>query len=536
MATVSMQETPLDSSYRDNDRLVTLASILLVSLMLACVSISAVQLGQALFPGWQGGHLMPLAFLVALEAMYAQRAIRHYSLFSSEWLLYRLSEWIFILIVLKLAEYTARGSAALLTDIPLWVQDFKTYFFTADYLIACSLILLIWGLSTEFAGLLSKLEVNERLLAQEREAGISEDRGSLRQQLLTLIMVVGAGLIVMTTLLRSDWQFIWKDRPPLQVGTANLLLYFILALLLLSLTQFSLLRIHWSFEEISINRDLAKRWIYYSLVFLILLVSVASLLPTQYTIGLLDVLGLLASLLVNLLTLLAFLLLLPISILFNFFMSLFNAGEESPQMNVQPPPDLIPVQPTGNSWLDLVASIIFWLIFIGVIGFAFFYYLQQRKDIWNYFRHTPFLERLSHFWRVVKNWLRGVNQGIGAVVDAGMQRIRSFRSTRQGSEGLPGFIRLRRLTARQRVYFYYLAMLRRSGERGVSRHPDQTPYEYARELSDWVPEARDEVSSLTNVFVEARYSLHEVTQQHAGRVRQSWIRIKKVLKSAFKRS
>ena len=224
-----MQADRLDSSYKDNDRLVTLASYLLVSLMLACVAISAVQLGQALFPGWQGGHLMPLAFLVALEAMYAQRAIRHYSLFSFEWLLRRLSEWIFILIVLKLAEYAVRGSAALLTDIPLWVQDFKTYFFTADYLIACSLILLIWGLSTEFAGLLSKLEVNERLLAQEREAGISEDRGSLRQQLLTLIMVVGAGLIVMTTLLRSDWQFIWKDRPPLQVGTANLLLYFIVA-------------------------------------------------------------------------------------------------------------------------------------------------------------------------------------------------------------------------------------------------------------------------------------------------------------------
>jgi hypothetical protein len=531
-----MEEAHLDSNFRDNDRLVTLASYLLVCLMLACVSISAVQLGQALFPGWQGGYLAPLAFLVALEAMYAQRAIRNYSLFSPEWLLRRLSEWVFILLVLKLAEYALRGPGQLLADIPLWVQDFKAYFITPDYLVACSLISLIWGLSTEFAELLSQLEVNERLLAQERETGISEDRGKLRQQLLTLIMVVGGGLIIMTTLLRSDWEFIWRNRPPLQVGTANLLVYFILALLLLSLTQFSLLRVQWSFEEISINRDLAKRWIYYSLVFLIFLVIVASLLPTQYTIGLLDVLSLLAALLVNLLTLLAFLLLLPIALLFNLLMSLFSAGEEPAQMNVQPPPELIPRQPTGDSWLELVASIIFWVIFVGVIGFAVFYYLQQRKDIWDYFRHAPFLKRLSRIWLSVRNWLRDINQGIAAAVEASLQRIRSLGSARQGSESLIGFISLRRLTARQRVFFYYLAMLRRSRERGVPRHPGQTPYEYARQLSNRVPEAQDDVSSLTNVFVEAKYSLHEVTQQQAGRVRQSWERIKKMLKSALRRS
>jgi hypothetical protein len=266
------------------------------------------------------------------------------------------------------------------------------------------------------------------------------------------------------------------------------------------------------------------------------LVIVASLLPTQYTIGLLDVLSLLAALLVNLLTLLAFLLLLPISLLFNLLMSLFSAGKEPAQMNVQPPPELIPRQPTGDSWLELLASIIFWVIFVGVIGFAVLYYLQQRKDIWDYFRHAPFLKRLSRIWLSVRNWLRDVNQGIAAVVEASMQRIRDLRSTRQGGESLIGFISLRRLTARQRVFFYYLAMLRRSRERGMPRHPGQTPYEYARQLSNRVPEAQDDVSSLTNVFVEAKYSLHEVTQQQAGRVRQSWERIKKMLKSALRRS
>ncbi len=528
-----MKNSELDPQFKTNDRLVTLASYLLVSLMLACFSVSAVQLGMALLPSWQGGYLIPLSILISLEAMYAQRAIRNYPIFSTEWALRRISEWVFILLVIKLAEFAARGPAQLFAEIPLWAQDFKTYFITPDYLVACGLAFVIWGLSSEFAELLAKMEVNERMLAVEREAGISEDRHKHRQQLLSMIMFVGAVLIIMTTLLRSDWEVVWKNRPPLLFGTANLMAYFVLALILLSLTQFSILRVHWSLEQISISRDLSKRWIYYSAAFLILLVIVASLLPTRYTIGLLDVLSLFLGFFINLMMLVAFLLLLPISLLFNLLMSFFSTSETAPQMNIQPPPDLIPRQAAGNSWLELVASIGFWVIFIAVIGFAVYYYLQQRKDVWRYFRDAPLIERLKDLWVVIKNWLRGVNQGIVTAVDAGMQRIRGLRVSRLNGEHLPGFLSLRKLSARQRVFFYYLAMLRRGGERGVPRHVDQTPYEYASELGSRLPEASEEVSSLTNAFVEARYSRHEVTRDQVGIVRQSWERIKKALKSTL---
>lgn len=531
-----MNDPNLDTQYRESDRLVSLASYLLVSLMLACVSISAVQLGMALLPGWQAEYLIPVTILISLEAMYAQRANRRHAVFSSEWTLHRLSEWVFILVVLKLAEFVVRGPAQLFTEIPLWAQDFKTYFLTSDYLIACGLTFVIWGLSTEFAELLAQLEINERLLAVEREAGISEDRSKLRQQLLSLILMVGAVLIIMVTLMRSDWEFIWKGRPPLQIGTANLLAYFILALILLSLTQFSLLRVHWSLEQISISRDLAKRWLFYSASFLLLLVIVASLLPTRYTIGLLDVLSLLLGLILNLMALIAFLLLLPISFLFNLIMSLFNTSETPSHMQVQPPPDLIPHQAAGNSWVELLASVMFWLIFIGVIGFAIVYYFQQRKDLWKTLRSMPLLEPFRHFWRIVRDWLKSVNQGLAAVVDAGLHRIRSLRVSRSGGDDRVGFLSLRKLSARQRVFFYYLAMLRRGGERGLPRLQDQTPFEYAQELSNRVPEAQAEVTTLTQNFVEAKYSLHEVTTQHVGIVRQSWERIKKELKSALRSS
>ena len=104
-----MKDSELDSQFKVNDRLVTLASYLLVSFMLACFSISAVQLGKALLPSWQGEYLVPLTLLISLEALYAQRAIRRFPTLSSEWALRRLSEWVVILVVLKLAEFAVRG-------------------------------------------------------------------------------------------------------------------------------------------------------------------------------------------------------------------------------------------------------------------------------------------------------------------------------------------------------------------------------------------------------------------------------------------
>jgi hypothetical protein len=47
---------------------------------------------------------------------------------------------------------------------------------------------------------------------------------------------------------------------------------------------------------------------------------------------------------------------------------------------------------------------------------------------------------------------------------------------------------LRKLSPRQQVQFYYLAMLRRGSEHGHARQPTQTPYEYARALENQIPE------------------------------------------------
>jgi hypothetical protein len=113
-----------------------------------------------------------------------------------------------------------------------------------------------------------------------------------------------------------------------------------------------------------------------------------------------------------------------------------------------------------------------------------------------------------------------------------MRRL-SRRSLGRAEQAGTRFFSLRRLSPRQRVLFYYLAMLRRTSEHGLPRQSHQTPNEYAQTLEQQLPEVDEDVNSITGYFNEARFSRHEITIQHAGQVQQFWRRIRDALHNAF---
>jgi hypothetical protein len=76
-------------------------------------------------------------------------------------------------------------------------------------------------------------------------------------------------------------------------------------------------------------------------------------------------------------------------------------------------------------------------------------------------------------------------------------------------------------------------MVRRGGEHGYPRQPWQTPTEYAHRLIDSLPEATKDIEIMNSQFLEARYSLHEISEEQVSLVSSSWDRIRKVLRSLF---
>ena len=93
------------------------------------------------------------------------------------------------------------------------------------------------------------------------------------------------------------------------------------------------------------------------------------------------------------------------------------------------------------------------------------------------------------------------------------------------------FLRLSALSARERILYYYLSVLRRAERQGLPRRRTQTPYEYDATLSPNLPSAQQELASLTQAFVEARYSPHTVDARQTRQVHTYWQQVKAALRA-----
>jgi hypothetical protein len=334
------------------------------------------------------------------------------------------------------------------------------------------------------------------------------------------IFVVGGVMLVLTAVLRNNLAFLGFTTRPLQTGLFNVVLYFIFGLILLAQSQFAVLRARWSLDQVPIAHNLAPRWAVYSLLLLSVCAVLVVFLPTRYALGLLDTLAFLINLLKFLVFLIIFILWLPIQ----FILGLFGrqTSSDSP-ISATPLEPLGPADPNGGAipWLEIIKSILFWSVLLGLVGFSLYYYLRQRADLLTALAKLPALAWLARFWNWFTGGLRQMDTRARAALKSVAQRL---RPTRVAAASAWSFVNLRRLSARQQIYFYYLALLRRAD---VPRRPSQTPFEYQQQLSHLPP---DDLSGLTQSFIEARYTPHEITRDQVSLARRFWENIRRALR------
>jgi hypothetical protein len=536
-----------------NQRFTIVASFLIVGAMMVCLAVSFVQLGELILPGWSGDYLVALSFLVAIEAMYSHRRLAHLSFTEKEFVVYRLAEFILIFFVLKLAFYLVNGFDLLLLDLPLWREDLWMNFFTGEYLFGITVVLIIWVVSLRFSADLQAFEVDEQELRAEIESGVFEQRPAVRERMGNLILGIGMLMTFLATALRLDMMRDWLDLPEMRAGVANLLAYFLLSLVLLSLTEYNLLRVSWMVEKVPVRKEIPRRWLFYSSVFILGIAVLAFVLPTNYSIGFLAVLKYLLFGMWAVATLLMSILFTPIFLLINFLLSLLGSKDNSVAMpdlsRFEPRPPAV-AEPAPIPWLELLKSLLFWVVFLAVIGFSLYYYLREHADLLIAMRKFPLLSGLVRFWEWLRQWVGAANRQFTNAVDGTWQRLKA-RLSRRPLEQSWNFINLHSISPRERIIFYYLALVRRGGETAIQRKPSQTPYEYSRALTEALLKPADEqspeehapsitdtsslkieqeVTAITECFVESRYSLHEVTDQDASLVRRYWERIRRFLR------
>ncbi len=532
----------LPESSRLNEAVFRLVGYLLVSAMLTCAVVTFVQFGTTLATEWRAGYLPVFAFALSLERLYTYRRLKKLPFLERSWINTYLVQWVVILLTLKLVVSISHGMESFRQQLLVWRIDFFGTFFNSETLLGLLLTIGVWALCGAFAETLDEMGLNQALIAREALSSGQHAPLSPRERLLSMIFSIGGVLVLLTALARLNLRALFagetraglQELPPLAGAGGSTLLYFMLGLALLSLTQFISLHTRWALQGIPVRRDLAARWAFYGLLFLLVLAGIVSLLPTSYSLGLLSVLGYLLDVAIALLSFLVGLLWVLIAFLLGLPFLLF--GRPNPVGTIQmPPPPLMPenVAPPQVAaplpWWELAKSILFWAIFLGVILYSLAHYLRQHEEILAALQRLPGLAWLGRFVDWVIGLFRGAGERLSETMEAGRARWRSRRQA-EGQKGWGRLINLRKLTPRQRVRFYYLALIRRGDETGLARRGAQTPLEYAASLERTLPELNAEIDGLTGSFVEARYSNHAIEETSAGRVRAYWERIRTALR------
>jgi hypothetical protein len=523
-----MSETKQGTKQEQGVRTITYIHSVLLTIMVTLVAVSIVQIGEYVVPSWDGRYLIILGFLVSLEAQYSYRRFANQG-WTSEHVLYRVAEWVSIIVVIKLIIYGLRGFDLFLIEARLWMDSFFNNFFSGEFLISLLVILMLWGLSTYLSSKLYQFEGDEEILAVERTGSVAVHRAQEREVMAIIILIVG---VVMTSaaafvfLTQRTGLFGTREVP---FGIVPVVAYFILGLALLSVTQYSILRVHWVMDRIPFNANLATRWLAYSLGLLLIVGFVAMLLPTNYTISILDFLNTLLSVVLLILWLIAFILMLPIAFLISLILRLGGSrdGEPPPEMANFLPKAPEQIGPAAG-WVEWVKTFLFWSVFIGIILFSVIYYIRQNKQLVSKIKSFRIITGIKLLLDKIKFFFIGANRGIRAIVQEQIQRYQSRHKTTSGSRF--GFLNPKRLDPKQQVYYYYLAMIRRGQESGLPREPSQSPDEYVKYIQEKIMVDDSNFLNLTDQFKEARYTSHPISLKNADSAHRAWDEIRKVLR------
>ena len=518
----------LIQSLRLNERWTTLAAHSVLILMMTCVSFGFVRFGEFFFSGWNSAGVVGLCIFTILEAVLTSRV----DVPSANKLIYRASEWIVLILLVKVFTDIRSGWLYFTHNMLQWSRDFILTFFSPALILNLGLMASIWIATTLFLSNLRDLERDELILA---DIGFPADRGAVHLDILNRFLTLGLVLVIFAGIMRQN-PFGLFEHPRASVGDISFLFgYFLLGLVLLSLTNFAAKRSNWISEKAAIRQNLAAPWILYSIIFIAGLTFIVTLLPTRYSLGLLDLLAYLLNFLGYVFQLIAGIVIFIMVSLINIVSLIFNSSNAKPysSYNTANLDQLLqnpPVKFNPPSWWEFAKSLVFWIVLAVILVYAFSQYLQRNKALAEMLARYPLTKWLVNFMKWLGKNFRHASQNVQSAIRSGVGLLRARRK-RRGRGQMSNLIHLRRLTARQRILFFYHALIRRADETGLRRRPWMTPSEYAHVLENELAQQGNDIAVITGAFTEARYTRHEIGESLAREVKSVWDRIRAYLRT-----
>jgi hypothetical protein len=503
----------------------------ILTAMIACLSVGVVNLVRVINPAWHGTYFVAGMTLVSVEAIYSYIVLKRSRPSDISPLHYRLVEVGMLIILIKILTYSNKPLSFIFTDLQTIART-PSHFFSTEYLIFFFLATLAWGAATgtmkDFEALYDPFTFHSETIMPYNS--------------LTTRFFWGGGILVFLSgvtqwISRAGWNSLVDfERSSIGGVIFNVLIYFMLGLVILSQAQLTMLLTRWEIQQVKVSPQLVKRWIQYGLTLLAIITLGVLFLPTGYTLGFLASAGLVLQFFIGILMSLTRLIILLMLLPFLWLMYLLGFGEATP-----PPPPTMPQAPpeAANpggaplpSWLEVARSFIFWILMLATIAYLVRTYLRDHPEVIELLKRfillRPSLRWLINLWRRLAGW-----------VQAGIDMIPKPVRLRPQSEAVETrqrwrWPRLGRMSARERILYYYLNTLKRSEKVGVVRQKHQTPTEFVPELNQTLPDLEGEVNLLTEAFVRARYSRDTFNIEHVSLVKTIWEQIRAGLRRTRK--
>jgi len=425
-------------------------------------------------------------------------------------------------VLIKVGSYVGESWAGLLADIQSWPSHLNRMF-DFETIATFVLVLIAWHVSTQTTRDFERL--HEPPIYQRYDIPPMDS-------LTGRFFWGGAVLLITAGLTRIGIAQLLNLRRPSAPGLVlNVLVYFLLGLVILGQVRFATLRKRWETGKTQVAEELPRRWVRYSLCLIGLAAFLAFLLPTGYTLGLLEVIGYSLAILLAVLSLVATLLFWLFLLPFAWLISLLG-GEPAPAPPIEPLSPPLPGDSgsiPGPDWFQIVRSLVFWVIALGILLYVVRSYLRDHPELLESLATLGLVRALRRLWLALQGWLGGWGEILKERMPRGWPLL--LRRQDRPSREPFGFFRLGALSPRAQVIYYYLSVLRRAAEQGLPRRPAETPNEYRSTLEPKLPEAQGEFDELTYAFVEARYSQHAIEPEDAKHVRSSWQRVKEALQA-----
>ena len=472
-----------------------------IGVMVACIAWSILQLTRAFGARWSPVLILLTPVTAAIIGCASQRAIQERYLSNTESMRFRLIELLVMLVLTKCFGFLDETPAQVWTEVQTWSRN-PGSFFDGETMTVYALGVAAWLAAGATMRDLDAVSDPTRYVGEEAPMQRLSRRFFVGGFI--LLLITGVARVSLSALVNLD-----HGRVPGLI--INVLLYFGLGLVMLGQLRFTRLAGLWQREHVRIAKSLNRVWLRYSLLILGIAGLVALLLPTGYTLPLLDLVRYVLFLISYIAGLLYFLISWPIGLLLSLIM---GRSEERPRPPIQPQPFEPPAsEDTGPAppWLMILRSLLFWVLVLGGLIYLVRIYLRDRPEmgrrISQVLRNAKPVRWLRELWLAFQRWWVGFRRRIEARVPDVARRLRR----RLRNEGRQEVRRSQGEALKDRIFYHYFTTLDRAKAEGLERRGDQTPYEYEHTLITELPTEVDAVGNLTETFIVARYSAHPIT-------------------------